>query len=154
VLEVVHDALGAIDQPSPLVYTRFNRHIIQDVYLLESVKMIEQKNSKRAGIKRVPRPAVIDPNQRYSLAETHEISPPATFHDLRRSYGSLLLNSGASAEVIQELLGHADLRMTRRAYAHLLQKTLQRAVKKHLPTFGLEPSNVKPLTSSDKQGVE
>jgi integrase len=81
-----------------------------------------------------------------------KISPPATFHDLRRSYGSLLLNSGASAEVIQELLGHADLRMTRRAYAHLLQKTLQRAVKKHLPTFGLEPSNVKPFASSDKKG--
>ena len=74
-----------------------------------------------------------------------KISPPATFHDLRRSYGSLLLNSGAPADVIQELLGHADLRMTRRAYAHLLDKTLQKVVKKHLPSFGLEPSTVKPL---------
>jgi integrase len=63
------------------------------------------------------------------------ISPPATFHDLRRSYGSLLLNSGAPADAIQELLGHADLRMTRRAYAHMLDKTLRRAVIKHLPSF-------------------
>ena len=64
-----------------------------------------------------------------------QIDPPAVFHDLRRSYGSLLLNSGAPADAIQELLGHADLRMTRRAYAHIAGATLQKAVKK-LPSFG------------------
>ena len=64
-----------------------------------------------------------------------KIAPPATFHDLRRSYGSLLLNSGASADAIQELLGHADLRMTRRTYAHMLDKTLRRTVTRHLPNF-------------------
>jgi len=67
-----------------------------------------------------------------------KISPPATFHDLRRSYGSLLLNSGAPEAVIQDLLGHADSRMTRRAYAHLKNATLQNAIDKHLPSFGLE----------------
>ena len=74
-----------------------------------------------------------------------KINPPAVFHDLRRSYGSLLLNRGADAEIIQELLGHADLRMTRRAYAHLLQRTVAKVVKKKLPSFGLEPSNVRQL---------
>jgi integrase len=64
-----------------------------------------------------------------------KIDPPAVFHDLRRSYGSLLLNAGAAADHIQELLGHADLRMTRRAYAHMKDKTLEKAVKK-LPSFG------------------
>ena len=64
-----------------------------------------------------------------------QITPPATFHDLRRSYGSLLLNAGASADAIQELLGHADLRMTRRAYAHMLDETLQKTVQQHLPSF-------------------
>jgi integrase len=64
-----------------------------------------------------------------------KISPPATFHDLRRSYGSLMLNAGSSAEHIQRLLGHADLRMTTRAYAHLLDATLQKSVEKHLPSF-------------------
>lgn len=74
-----------------------------------------------------------------------KVSPPAVFHDLRRSYGSLLLNRGADAEVIQELLGHADLRMTRRAYAHLLNATVVRTVKRKLPGFGLERSNVRKL---------
>jgi hypothetical protein len=49
--------------------------------------MIESKNSKRAGIKRVPRPAVIDPNQRYSLAETHAAlgqSHVKTYQDIKR----------------------------------------------------------------------
>ncbi len=63
-----------------------------------------------------------------------KITPPAVFHDLRRSYGSLLLNAGIPAEAIQELLGHADVRTTRRAYAHMVDATLKKAVKK-LPSF-------------------
>jgi integrase len=79
------------------------------------------------------------------LCAAAKIAPSAVFHDLRRSYGSLLLNAGADAEVIQELLGHADLRMTRRAYAHLLNATVAKTVKKKLPSFGLERSNVRKL---------
>jgi integrase len=79
------------------------------------------------------------------LCAAAKIAPAAVFHDLRRSYGSLLLNAGADAEVIQELLGHADLRMTRRAYAHLLNATVAKTVKKKLPSFGLERSNVRKL---------
>ncbi len=63
------------------------------------------------------------------------IVPPATFHDLRRTYGSLLINSGAPVHVVQELLGHADVRTTRRAYAHLTAETLKREVESHLPSF-------------------
>jgi integrase/recombinase XerD len=76
---------------------------------------------------------------------TAKIAPLAVFHDLRRSYGSLLLNRGADAEVIQELLGHADIRMTRRAYAHLLNATIAKTVKKKLPSFGFERINVRKL---------
>jgi integrase len=61
--------------------------------------------------------------------------PPAVFHDLRRTYGSLLINARVSADEIQDLLGHADVRMTRRAYAHLADATLLKAVRK-LPSFG------------------
>ena len=55
-----------------------------------------------------------------------KIEPPVTFHDLRRSYASLLINRGTDAEIIKELLGHADLRMTLRTYAHLLIARLRR----------------------------
>jgi integrase len=78
-------------------------------------------------------------------SEIAKIKPPATFHDLRRSYASLLINRGTDAEIIRELLGHADLRMTLRAYAHLLNRTVARVVRKKLPSFGLEPSNVRKL---------
>ena len=66
--------------------------------------------------------------------EAAEITPRAVFHDLRRTYGSLLLNERVASDAIQELLGHADLRMTRRAYAHLSDATLFKAVRK-LPSF-------------------
>lgn len=49
--------------------------------------MTESMNAKRASIKRAPRPAVIDPNQRYSLAETHAAlgqSHVKTFQDIKR----------------------------------------------------------------------
>jgi integrase len=81
-----------------------------------------------------------------AACQAAEVHPPATFHDLRRSYGSLLLNSGASADVISELLGHADMRMTRRAYAHLLDRTLRRAVIQHLPTFKVSTRKRQKLT--------
>jgi integrase len=71
-----------------------------------------------------------------------KIEPPAPFHDLRHSYASLLINRGTDAEIIKELLGHADLRMTLRTYAHLLNRTVAKAVKRKLPSFGLEPSKV------------
>ena len=50
-----------------------------------------------------------------AASEAAGFVPRITFHDLRRSYGSLMLNSGASIESIQQVLGHADTRMTRPA---------------------------------------
>jgi integrase len=40
------------------------------------------------------------------------------FHDLRRTTGSLLLQAGVSIEAISGLLGHSDIRITKRIYAH------------------------------------
>lgn len=84
--------------------------------IFESMSRMDISRGMRAGCK---------------AAEIH----PVTFHDLRRSYGSLMLNSGAPIETIQEALGHADLRMTRRTYAHLRQETVAKAVETHLPSF-------------------
>jgi integrase len=67
----------------------------------------------------------------------------ATFHDLRRSYGSLLINAGAAPDTIRRLLGHADMRMTLRNYAHLMDEALQTAVDEHLPSFTAKPTRRK-----------
>ncbi len=55
-----------------------------------------------------------------------------TFHGLRHSFASWLIESGASIYVVKELLGHSDIRLTER-YAHLNSSALQDAVN------GLEP---------------
>jgi integrase len=80
-----------------------------------------------------------------AAAKAAKIVPPPTFRTLRASYASLLINAGTDAEIIKELLGHSDLRMTLRSYAHLLDRTVMKAVKANLPKFGLDPSNVKPI---------
>lgn len=52
--------------------------------------------------------------------------PWLRLHDLRHSHASFLINSGCSLFVVQQVLGHADSRVTQR-YAHLSSKTLQDA---------------------------
>ncbi|MEZ5514074.1 MAG: site-specific integrase [Steroidobacteraceae bacterium] len=79
------------------------------------------------------------------VSKNAKLEPPVRFHDLRRSYASLLINAGTDAEIIRDLLGHADLRMTTRAYAHLRDRTLAKAVERNLPSFGLEDQNVRKL---------
>ena len=50
-------------------------------------------------------------------------------HDLRHSTASLLLNSGASLEVVGQVLGHTSLQTTRR-YAHLAPEVARAALLK------------------------
>ena len=52
------------------------------------------------------------------------------YHDLRRSGATILLNAGVALEVVSALLGHKSLETTRKIYAHVLQPTLQRAMRK------------------------
>ena len=52
--------------------------------------------------------------------------PHFRIHDLRHSYASFMANSGRSLYEIQQLLGHADSRVTQR-YAHLANETLREA---------------------------
>ena len=50
------------------------------------------------------------------------------FHDLRHSHASQLLAAGVPPQVVSERLGHGDLSVTLRVYAHLLPN-LQEAAK-------------------------
>jgi integrase len=64
-----------------------------------------------------------------------KLETPAVFYDLRRSYGSLLANAQANDATIAHALGHADTRMTRRHYAHLLDSVVAAELQAKLPTF-------------------
>jgi site-specific recombinase XerD len=57
-------------------------------------------------------------------------------HDLRRSFASLAVNAGVDIYQIKDLLGHSDVSVTQRAYAHLQQKTLRSASEVVAKTLG------------------
>ena len=69
-----------------------------------------------------------------------KIEPPVSFHELRHSYASSLIQNGVSLELISDLLGHADTRMTIQHYAHLSDKCRRKAVEA-LPDFGFVADN-------------
>lgn len=70
-----------------------------------------------------------------AVSKEAKLEPPARFHDLRRSFGSLLANAGARDSIIAAALGHQDVRMTRRHYAHLLDKAVAAEITDKLPSF-------------------
>jgi integrase len=65
------------------------------------------------------------------------ITPSATFHDLRRTYGARLAVKGVPMAVIAEALGHADERITRRHYAHLSPSYVADTVRAHTAGLGI-----------------
>jgi integrase len=64
--------------------------------------------------------------------------PDVTFHDLRRHVGTVLINSGERLEVVSKLLGHSNVAVTQRSYAHLTTEATAGAFEKLtvLPTVG------------------
>jgi integrase len=77
------------------------------------------------------------------------IDPPASFHILRHTYATHLLQAGAPLPVIAANLGHADTRMTERHYAHLTPSHVAQVIRATMPKLGLvEPSPVVPFASA------
>ncbi len=56
--------------------------------------------------------------------------PQIRVHDLRHTCASLLLAQGVSFKVIQEILGHSDIRVTMNLYAHLYPEARRDAADK------------------------
>jgi integrase len=64
---------------------------------------------------------------------THDVArafPGKRFQDLRRTAGSLLLQAGVAIEVVSVILGHSDIRITKKIYAHLLVDNLRAGMAK------------------------
>jgi integrase len=64
--------------------------------------------------------------------------PRMRFHDLRHTAASLLLNRGVNIKVVSEMLGHADVSMTLRVYAHVMPHMQQAAASIMDDIFDLE----------------
>ena len=79
-----------------------------------------------------------------------KIEPAVSFHILRHTYGSLLASKGVPLQVIAELLGHADTRITSRHYAHLLPSYVADTLRANLPEFikTKEKKSILPLIKS------
>lgn len=66
--------------------------------------------------------------------------PSIRFHDLRHTAATLLLSRGVHPKVVSEMLGHSDVSITLRVYAHVTPHMQQAAVDVMDRLFG-EASN-------------
>lgn len=66
-----------------------------------------------------------------------KLVPRATFHTLRHTYASLLVQAGTPLLFVAHALGHKDTRMVEKTYGHLAPNTVTDAVRAFLPNFGI-----------------
>lgn len=65
----------------------------------------------------------------YRISEKAGISG-VTFHALRHSYATRLLEANEHPKVVQEILGHSDIAMTLNTYSHVMPEIKKAAAKK------------------------
>jgi integrase len=66
--------------------------------------------------------------------------PEVRFHDLRHTAATLLLSRGVNPKAVSEMLGHADISITLRVYAHVTPHMQQAAVDVMDHLFGTQGS--------------
>lgn len=65
-------------------------------------------------------------NQWRDIVRRHDL-PAISFHGLRHSYASYILAKGVNIKVIQEQLGHANIRETLNTYSHVTREQKEKA---------------------------
>jgi len=58
------------------------------------------------------------------------------FHILRHTWASHSLMNGMPIEVLSQQLGHKNIAVTMKHYAHLCQEYKAERVRQHAPSFG------------------
>jgi integrase len=71
--------------------------------------------------------------------------PPFTFHELRHTYASALVNHGVPLAYVAAQLGHSDTRMVERYYGHLSPNAQADSVRSLAPSLGIGNPKVQPL---------
>lgn len=56
--------------------------------------------------------------------------PDVTFHDLRRSCGTIMIQAGVDLYVVSRILGHSTVAVTQARYAHMQVDTMRAGMKK------------------------
>lgn len=95
----------------------------------------------RAGVKRVKREG--EPNQWLPSDQLPFMKAACeaakleylTFHELRHSYASTLVNVGVPLAYVAAQLGHANTRMVEKFYGHLAPSALAQAIRKLTPAL-------------------
>jgi integrase len=77
--------------------------------------------------------------------------PDITFHDLRRHVGTVLINEGERLEVVSKLLGHSNVAVTQRSYAHLSNDALKASVASLAKLAPSLPSAEAPKTTNQRK---
>jgi integrase len=70
------------------------------------------------------------------------------FHDLRRSFASILLGAGIDVVRVSKALGHANVHITLMTYAHAIPKPRQGTADRMADLLHADPPNSTPVTSA------
>jgi integrase len=110
-------------------------------------RVIYLKDTKSGKPRSIPIPSDLDPKhfpfglqqtflaRGFRAARRRAEMPHIRFHDLRRSYGTWLVQRRADVAVVRDLLGHSTISMTSR-YLGTDMRNLAKAVKT-LPSLGM-----------------
>jgi integrase len=71
--------------------------------------------------------------------EGGKITPAATFHTLRHTYASHLVQAGTPLLFVASALGHSDTRMVEKHYGHLAPSHVADMIRANLPSFDAAP---------------
>jgi integrase len=82
-----------------------------------------------------------------------KIAPAVSFHVLRHTYGSWLAMRGVALQVIAEVLGHSDTRITQKHYGHLAPSYVAQVIRDNLPAIAPARGKVQALVPrTSRQG--
>jgi integrase len=75
----------------------------------------------------------------FDACQRAKISPPVGFHQLRHTYASHCVMNGVPLLIVGKNLGHSDVRMCEKHYAHMAPDHVAEAIKAGAPKFGIKP---------------